>query len=396
MYSNSHNLKVAIVAYHWDRRIMDRPNMVAMAIRDRFADAHLTIVASSFDHFGKLRRHDTRALLVDVRGYEKNASFDRVLSYCDFAKRLTDLSALREADIVYICVPDYISAAVVLQMARDRQAVVVDVVDLWPEAFPVGTHILAMLKAMFLRPAKLLRRCVFERADVIAFQSMRFLRCFGNCAARRVMLPMALPDIGGSVELSRPNVEHELRIIFLGSMNHITDVECLILLLSGLSRRRKVVLDIIGVGVALDGLLRRLSDSRVKINVLGAIFDSALKAKYLDRAHFGFNGYRARTDVSVSYKGIEYLRAGLPIINRTKEGLADIVHQYRCGFNYTEDVIDATVENIALLSKEDWGDMSRQARIAFEANFTLSKFREALGGVLESLLVQREGRSRAI
>ena len=178
----------------------------------------------------------------------------------------------------------------------------------------------------------------------------------------------------------------EVRLLFLGSMNSITDIESLIGILCMLAERRKVCLSIVGGGLGLESLQRRLSGTAVRLVARGITFDRQVREEELARAHFGFNGYKKTTEVSVSYKALDYLQNGLPIINCTKVDLTNLVNDSGCGFNYEPNEIEALVEKILLLSVHDHQRMSENACRAFEGNYSYGQFRITLGDYIRDSL----------
>jgi hypothetical protein len=159
-----------------------------------------------------------------------------------------------------------------------------------------------------------------------------------------------------------------------------------------MTRQRKVCLSVLGGGHGLSKLEKRLASTTVRLIVRGITFDQRVREEELTQAHFGFNGYKETTEVSVSYKALDYLQHGLPMINCTKGDLAKITNDSHCGLNYEPGKIKETVERILSLSDYDHQKMCENARRAFEGNYSYEHFRATLAGYVESLLTS--GRSR--
>jgi glycosyltransferase involved in cell wall biosynthesis len=198
----------------------------------------------------------------------------------------------------------------------------------------------------------------------------------------------ATPSLDGL----RTSIREEIRILFLGSLNSITDTESLIAMLGLMTRQRKVCLSVLGGGHGLSKLEKRLASTTVRLIVRGITFDQRVREEELTQAHFGFNGYKETTEVSVSYKALDYLQNGLPVINCTKGDFTDLVRESGCGLNFEPRKIKETVERILSLSDYDHQKMCENARRAFEENYSYENFRATLVHYLEGLLASDRSR----
>lgn len=346
------------------------------------------LVASNYDHFSKNTATADDMMRLPVRPYARNISFRRILSYFDFARQVRRARPVIDADLVYVCVPDYLAALAVLRSKRTTGCkVIVDVVDLWPEAFPLPPYVNGLVKGVFNVFLKPLRRYLFREADLILFQSRYFLQQFAADSQRSRFLPMCIsgPATTGASRLRVPIVG-EVRMLFLGSINSITDIESLVAMLRLLSLRRKVRLCVVGGGVGLESLQRRLAGTSVNVIVRGITFDRGVREEEMARAHFGYNGYKNTTEVAVSYKALDYLQRGLPIINGTKGDLRDLVKSSHCGLNFEPDAVPALVEKILLLSDAEHHRMGENACRAFEENFSYKQFHVTLEGYVKKTI----------
>jgi glycosyltransferase involved in cell wall biosynthesis len=387
-------LSAVVVSYHLLADSTRRPHFVARALGKMALIGRVSLMASNFDHVSKRTIPTDEAVRVPVRPYATNISIGRVLSYFDFAGQVNHVLQEAEADLVYICVPDYISALAILRNKRDRRLVViVDVVDLWPEAFPLPKLINGLFKDVCGFIFKPLRRWLFQKADLVLFQSSYFLKQFGKDSSHYGFLPMCLSGKAAlSMDGLRTSIREEIRILFLGSLNNITDTESLITMLNLIARQRKVCLTVLGGGHGLSKLEKRLANTTVRLIVRGITFDQRVREEELTQAHFGFNGYKETTEVSVSYKSLDYLQNGLPVINCTKGDFTDLVSKSGCGLNYEPGKINEAVEKILSFSDYDQRKMRENASRAFEENYSYEHFRATLAGYIEGLLVSDPSR----
>ena len=146
------------------------------------------VVTSSFYHTRK-RQHEPVSEPLPLQGDAaararlcKNVSPARVFSHRAFARRVVDYLEKRERpDAIYLFVPPTGLAKRVVQFAkRNGIPVVIDVLDLWPEAFDmVLPHAVAQVA---LRPMKRAVEYAYANADAIVAVSQTHM-CSARCAA---------------------------------------------------------------------------------------------------------------------------------------------------------------------------------------------------------------------
>jgi len=383
-------LRVLVVSYHYPDGENSRPTLVRRVFAEMPGGIAVKAIASDFDHFSKRTMPSSVGGIIrlPVRPYRKNISTARLLSYADFAWRLRKHPAVAEADIIYVCVPCYLSAlAVLFGRARRRQKVLVDVVDLWPEALPLPRIVNRLIKGTIGAGIKSLRRRIFGGADLLFFQSRYFLNKYGGNSVRHKFLPMCLSGASLAENVTRrSSLSKEVRILFLGSMNSITDMASLVQLLQLLAKQRKVCFSVIGGGNSLEWLKERLKATTVTATFHGITFDKRIKEEELSRAHFGFNGYKETTEVSVSYKSLEYLQHGIPLINSAKGDMIELVASEKCGLNYNAKDLQPVVNNIIAMSDADHAVMRQNALRTFDENFSYGHFSKILTTCIMDLL----------
>jgi len=381
---------ICLVTYHHIEAGIGRPRFARDALQSMAEAGEVTIISSDFEHLTKRSLGvATRGVIrVPVRPYRTNISAARFLSYVDFARRVRTHPALVSADLIYVCVPDYLSAVVVLSGAKRRgQKVVIDVVDLWPEALPLPRFASGFMKGTVWQAAKFLRWRLFQGASLVLFQSEYFLRAFGGEDGRYRLLRMCSDGGVGKLACRGPSsLGQEIRVLFLGSMNHITDTRALSELLSRVAERRAVRLTVIGGGSSLEWLQQQLSRTQVRTTYHGVTFDEQLKEDELRRADFGFNGYKLTTEVAVSYKSMEYLQHGVPLINSAKGDTYDLVERERCGLNFDARDLGQSTERILGMTDAEHATLVANAYRSFESNFSLGQFSATLTSYLRPLL----------
>jgi len=372
-------MEIKVLSYHYDSEGLFRPHRVFESL-SAMDGVKVEAVVASFDHIQKKQKSEPMegVRIVDVPAYRKNISWARIQSYREFANAIHKQQLLKGADIVYAAVPDYLSSMVAVEEQKKYgYKTIVDVVDLWPEALPLPSAVNKPAKKVLRSLLHKKRQKIFSQADRLLFQSQHFLESFGAPTEKCSVLPMC-SNAEHSVDpyMNRPSIEEKIHFLYLGSLNHITDVQSLCKMLKIIGEQRKVVLEVVGGGAGLDDLKQRTSSLPVETIFHGITFDEGIKQQAFECSHFGFNGYVETTEVSVSYKSMEYLRNRIPLINCTKGGdLTRIINEHEAGFNYTPAKVDELAASLLKLNQNNYDAISDSAAQAYDHYFSFSAFK---------------------
>lgn len=384
---------IVVVSYHYDDVVVGRPHFWRRALVAIPSGANVTTVASDFDHIRKkkLTSMCSNVVRLPVRRYDKNLSFARVLSYWDFACCILRGSVLERASVVVVCVPDYISALAVLLWSRRRSCVVlIDVVDLWPEALPLPVKWNLLFKKTIGRIISCFRACMFAPSSLIFFQSEYFIGLYGSPSNKHRLLRMCCDPLALEPIRLAPPLAEKLCLVFLGSINSVTDTELIVGLLRALAAVRKIRLAVIGGGNSLVRLQEKLQSIAVETVFYGINFDPDVKSTELAGAHFGLNLYRSTTAVAVSYKSMEYLQYGLPLLNSAQGDTSLLVEREGCGFNCNANAIDSTLTSLISLTDEGHAALRANANRVFNTYFSFASFEKTVHDALSCLQVATE------
>ena len=109
----------------------------------------IEIITSDFNHFTK--RHFTQVgqlpgvkiCALHESGYPRNVCLKRFASHKELAKNISDyLNKRKRPDVCYCAVPSLdVGEAVALYCEKNHVRFVIDVQDLWPEAFKMVFHV---------------------------------------------------------------------------------------------------------------------------------------------------------------------------------------------------------------------------------------------------------------
>jgi hypothetical protein len=386
-------MKVVIVSYHFDAETHNRPVQIFGVLKQIAGVDEVQALVADYDHVTKnyVKSEKPGVRYFHVPPYSHNISYARIASYRRFARQVIDSGMLEGVDLVYVNVPDYFSACSILRhQARFGYRTIIDIVDLWPEALPLPTLIDTPAKALLHLILHGPRRRLFNKADMLLFQSTHFMRQFGALPEKCHVLPMCSTRAENAEpkpeQSLKPDITRQVNLLYLGSLNSITDVDSLVSLAQILSMQRKVRLAVVGGGAGMSGFERRMKSLPVEMVYHGITFDPEIKRTEFGMAHFGYNGYRQTTDVAVSYKSMDYLQNRLPILNSARGDSRELVAMESCGFNFTPDTIDGVADSILAMNDASYLAMSDRAALAYESHFSFRSFRESLQRYVRSFV----------
>lgn len=308
--------------------------------------------------------------LIPVPAYRKNISLRRVWSHWCYARGIAKraeacVAAHGKPDVIVFSVPPMEAGGVALRLGkRYRCRVVLDVMDAWPDtlllAVSTANHrwgwangLVRGFGTVLLTPYRRMMRRYCREADRICAQSQAFAdyaRSFGATGEIPVFYLGAEGQgaEGGGASSESPHAsldatdgrrsgeKRPLRLLYLGSMGRVYDLETLIrAVLRLLDDGAAVRLDVVGEGEQRAGLEAMVATA----GRLDAIhFHGYLSGDSLDAvmasADVGVVPMMPGSQVAVPYKACTYLAAGLPLINSLPGELAENLLEYGCGHAY--------------------------------------------------------------
>lgn len=303
------------------------------------------VFTSDYDHIKKEKINKKRqdCIYIPVKEYKKNVSIDRLHSHYLFAKEVAQKLYSICPDLIYALVPPN-SVADVCGKYKQKQPnvkLIFDVIDMWPESLP-GEKYHNILPFKYW---KKLRDNGLREADRI-FTECAFYQeklepdLWGKCST----LFLYKEDDGIYRTMARRENQREcrdgrriLKLCYLGSINHIIDIDGIYQVVKLLSKSYAVDVKIIGKGERTDVFLDTLNKTGAKINYYGAIYDEAEKFRLLCNCDFALNMMIESVNVGLTIKSIDYLSYGLPLINNIKGDTWKLVETENIGVNLRKD-----------------------------------------------------------
>ena len=297
-------------------------------------EIRILVIQSDFMHIKKERIQDKKQnyQYIHVKKYSKNLSFSRLYSHWKFSKDSLKVIKDYKPDLLYVLIPPNSLAKQMstYKMKNRKIKLIFDVIDLWPETMPISKF-----KDIFpLSYWKNLRDKYINRADYVITECNLYHKYLNVDKKKLKTIYLAKKSV---IYQINPNLDnHVLSLCYLGSINNIIDIKKIGEVIKIISNIKPVTLKIVGDGEKKEELINEAKKSGAKVIYYGKIFDEKEKQKIFDTCHFGLNIYKDNTLIGLTMKSIDYLRAGLPIINNIKEDTYNIINKYNCGINLND------------------------------------------------------------
>lgn len=344
--------KVLIISNFHEDSPISRSNMAFNYFLDKGYEP--VVLSSIFSHsLKKFREFDNKNFItLKTISYSSSLSINRILSYLIFSYRVFKFLGKNSFDVVYVNLPPN-SLGLPLLLRKNRfNKLVVDVIDLWPEAFPDDKgkikKTILYLSGVF---PKIIRKKIIDYSDFCITESNYFFEKLNlkNKTHSKVIY-IKKPEL---IEPCFEKESKELSIIYLGNIGKIYDFESLIKILKEVNKKRKVVLHIIGLGPLSSWFFDELKNENINYHYHGASFDENFKSRIISKCWFGFNGYKYNTEVALSYKSVDYLSFGVPLINSAKGDSRYLVNNERIGYNFHSESLETIINELTKISSDE-------------------------------------------
>lgn len=331
------------------------------------------LVTSDFSHaklekrtdFGKV---DYDIVLVGEPGYKRNVSMTRLVSQYVFARRVGRYleAKVQVPDLIICAVPPPELGRVGARYAqRAGVPFVVDIQDLWPEAFGLVLRRPKLINILFRRMRKS-SLMAYRAADLIVGVSKTYV----DSALRYIDIPKnskvvhlgtnakafdearSLGDLGATSQSKLP------KLVYVGTLSHSYDLQLVMDALVVL-RQRAPSYSELELMVLGDGPMRAIFENHAKTHDLNVTFHGRLAhadmVLEMCKCEIAVNPISMGSTGSVINKVSDYAAAGLAVVN-TQESpeYRILLDQYKAGINCNPgdvysvaDAIECLVEDAA-------------------------------------------------
>jgi len=231
-------------------------------------DSHdVEVITTDFNHYGKcfypqtVEEHRYPITQIHEPAYKKNISLSRFYSHFVWAKNIKKyLETIDKPDLIYIAVPTLLAAYYAERYCKKNKITsIVDVQDLWPEAFQMVFNIPVISNIIF-QPFSYLANSVYKGADKIVAVSETYTNraLLGlDKKSCTVFLGTDLRNFDSNVrqntssilsEVSLSKQPNEIWVGYCGSLGDSYDIDCVIDALSILKNDDQLSLKLVVMG----------------------------------------------------------------------------------------------------------------------------------------------------
>lgn len=363
--------KVMIVAHFCDygsESSNNRFNYLADLLAQEY---EVELVTSSFSHRDKAQRVELKdenqkykTILIYEPSYRKNISLKRLfMSHHIIAHNLQKyLQECNRPDVVYCAIPSINVSEVVSEYAQKHSIpFVIDVQDLWPEAY----KLILKNESLYRLATGIMKKRVdkvYEAADQIVAVSDTYAeraksmntKC-GNpitvyLGTERAIFNNAVQDC--TPKYSKP--DNEFWLGYCGTLGHSYDLTIVMeamrmLADSGIGNIRLMA---IGSGPFEEKFKQKALEQGISCIFTGKLPYGQMCAQ-LSQCDIAVNPITKGAAQSIINKHADYAIAGLPVVNTQEcEEYRTLLEKYDCGINCEPDSAKQVAEAIFLLSKD--------------------------------------------
>ena len=376
------NSRVLIIScFHEDIEISRSKSLFLYLKKKKY---NVQVLYSKFSHTTRSNRiiDDGSAIPLKTIGYKKSISFKRLLSHFIFSVKAALEVFRQKPNLIVINIPPNATGwFCVLAAKLIGSKVVVDVVDLWPEAL-VGTKFVGK-KETILPLLKVISR--------IGRLPIRFSDyCILECDLYRQHLDIdriknTTVHLKKSCSFPVKAPSDNISIAYLGGVSDIYDFETLFSLLTQLNQTCAAELHFIGDGPMREQFVQRVVKLNIRFVDHGVSFDDDYKYKCLSSCWFGYNGYNDTNFIGLSYKSVDYMSMGIPVLNNLTSDLHNIIEKEGGGLNFSSQGLDRVVAQISELTIDDITKLKQEALDVYRRNFSQMAYERAIDTVLNEM-----------
>lgn len=375
---------------------------------------NVEIVTSTFDHEHKMQIPRERYKnaqdytysykMIPEPGYPTNICLQRFRSHYIWGHNVLHyLEHRKTPDLIYCAVPSLTGPNLVSKYCeKNHIPFIIDIQDLWPEAFQMVFNVPVVSDVVFT-PFKSLADGIYKRADQIVAVSQTYVdRALKVNHKVKKGYPVFLgTDLKTFDENARNNPIkredlNEFWIGYCGSMGDSYDLDIVIDAISIVNKSFKSNSDkkdqykikFIALG---DGQMRKEFQSYAEEKSVDALFTGMLPydkmCGFLSRCDIVVNPIAGKSAASIINKHADYAASGLPVLNTQDSAeYRKLVDDYHMGFNCRNHDANDLAEKINLLvnNKELREEMGANARRCAEEKFdrqaTYKNIENLIGG----------------
>lgn len=373
-------------------------------ILSSYSNFSVEVISSTFRHQTKKQRDlnyistiqtDYKVTLLHEPDYRKNISLRRLYSHHCFAKEVEKyLENRKEPDVIICSVPSLaVGSAVTNFSKRHGIKLIVDIQDLWPEAYKMAINIPVISDILFM-PMMIQANCIYSRADIVMAVSDTYVKRGLRKNRKSKGFPLF---IGTDSELVKQAITDkcvdkpisEFWISYVGALGHSYDIRSIIDAISILNQQgyTDIVFKVMGEGMLLNEFKQYAIKKNVRCDFTGFL-DYGTMMLTLMQCDLAVNPIVGKSVASIINKVSDYAMAGVPVVNtQNSDEYRQLIETYNCGINCTNGDVVSIAEGIKLLhdNKKLRIEMGKNARRLGEERFDRQRTYPVLIKLIEGI-----------
>ncbi|MBQ4091546.1 MAG: glycosyltransferase family 4 protein [Clostridia bacterium] len=365
-----------------------RTNNRFMYLANMLSEEHsVELVTSDFHHGSKTHFAKTpedypfKVTMLHEAQYKKNISLKRFYSHFVWGSEVKKyLKKRKKPDVIYCAVPTlYASYNAAKYCKKNGVKFIVDIQDLWPEAFKMVLRIPVVSDIIFA-PFTFLANGIYKRADEVVAVSDTYV----NRAQRvnkkgnnghTVYLGTRLEtyDGGASQAPLYTKPEGEMWIGYCGTLGASYDIPNLIYAIKQLGEKGISNLKLIVMG---DGARRADFEAIAEQSGINCLFTGRLPygdmCAQLTQCDIVVNPIKRGSAASIINKHADYAASGLPVVNsQESREYRELIERYNMGLNCKNEDANDMADKLEMLvaNRELRIEMGKNARRCAEERF---------------------------
>ena len=333
---------------------------------DMLAKEHeVEIVTSDFDHGTKayfdyeIEKHDFKITMLHEGAYPTNVCLQRFYGHYVWGRNVRKyLAGRKKPDVIFCAIPT-LKASYEAAKYCEKNGVrfVIDIQDLWPEAFQMVFNIPVVSQVIFA-PFTFLANGIYKRADGICGVSdtycERALKVNKKCKKGTTVFLGTELDTFDQYAAGTPIIpdkEGEVRLAYCGTLGASYDLTCVI---DAIEKLNDPSLHFVVMG---DGPKKEEFENRAKEKKINATFTGRLQYEamccLLSHCDITINPIMHLAAQSIINKHADYAASGLPVIStQESEEYRKLVEDYDMGFNCENGNIAELADKLGALIKD--------------------------------------------
>lgn len=323
------------------------------------------IIVSDFEHGTKRHRkknsikyeaYKTDITVLHEPGYPNNKSLKRLWSHFVWGKNVERYLRGREnVDVIYCAIPSLTASVKAANYClRNSAKFIIDVQDIWPEAFVLA--IKNKVLQLAFKPIEWYVNKAYSKADAVVAVSDTYAdRALSVNKKGAKGLSVFLGNDGelfedsrNSYKVSKP--EGMLQLCYIGTLGYSYDLKCAIegvYLYNKVNGMPHLQFVVMGAGPLQEEFMNYAKEMQIDALFTGKVAYSEMVARMCS-CDILINPIMKNAPQSITNKVGDYALAGLPVIStQENQEYRDLVEGYQCGINCrvgnAQDVADALV-----------------------------------------------------